>query len=99
MEKALEIISQYLPTVLAVISLVITTIKNIRGVSSTTDTLATIIEERIKETSEQLKESNQLGDIKLQLQQVIQDNKKLKKQIAELLEALTRVKSNDNEEV
>lgn len=98
MNEALEIIMQYLPTVLAVISLVVTTLRNIKANKRGMDELSDMIVDRVKKTSDELKASNSLQEIRQQLAEVIQDNKKLKRQLSDLLQQLTKVKQNDEDE-
>ena len=85
----MDYIILYLPAVLAVLSeiaVVATVINKVRGYFEST-----------KEAVDTLKESAEYTALKNQMQVVLDENIKLKKQINVLMETITRVKANNNE--
>lgn len=97
MNEVIQEIMNYLPTVLAVISMIVTAWKSLKDNNITMSSLAQKLEERIKQTSEELKSDNEMVEIKDQLTVVLEENRKLRQQISKLIETYSRVKSNDDD--
>lgn len=85
----MDYIVLYLPAILAVLSeiaVVATVINKVRGYFEST-----------QEAVDSLKESTEYTALKNQMQVVLNENAKLKKQMDVLMETITRVKANNNE--
>ena len=88
-QNIMDYIILYLPVILAVLSeitVVATVISKVRGYFEST-----------KEAVDTLKESTEYTALKNQMQVVLDENAKLKKQMEVLMETITRVKANNNE--
>lgn len=85
----MEYIAQYLPVILAVISEI--------AVVATVISKVTTYFKQTKEAVDTLKESTEYTALKNQMQVVLDENAKLKKQMNVLMETVTRVKVDNNE--